>query len=152
MCTAKAVAESCAVTPPASSTEGCSNCHWANCHFHFFNIDFPEMPKSSYNWERFLWVTPGSCGLSPDLLSPKVILYNAALSACEKALQWQAAVVVLQNLRELGQPSVVSFNTALSACGKAKRWQRALDLFADIFAINLEGKVGDPVKICIFWE
>ena len=56
------------------------------------------------------------------------MLYNAAISACEKGEQWQQALdlfVVEQSVELL--PDVITCNTSI-ACEKRERWQQALGL------------------------
>lgn len=60
------------------------------------------------------------------LRSEDVVTSNAALSACEKAAEWQQALKLLQELSELQVADVISFNTAMSACEKAEEWRHAL--------------------------
>eukprot|EP00973_Karenia_brevis_P028526 3931391-Karenia_brevis.AAC.1 len=61
-----------------------------------------------------------SRGLSPNLIS-----FNAAMSACEKGGQCQRAAPSLNEMR-MGSlsPNAISFSAAISACGKGGRWQR----------------------------
>ncbi|CAK0795997.1 unnamed protein product [Prorocentrum cordatum] len=49
-------------------------------------------------------------------LEPDVIVYNAAISACEKGEQWQRALGLLSEMREADlQPNVISATTLRSA-------------------------------------
>ena len=64
-----------------------------------------------------------SAGVQPDVIS-----YSAAISACEKAGQWEA-LSLLREMPAAGlRPNVVSYNAAISACEKAGRCDDALSL------------------------
>ena len=63
------------------------------------------------------------------------MLYNAAISACEKGEQWQQALdlfVAEQSVELL--PDVITCNTSI-ACEKREQWQQALGLLGspDVF-------------------
>ena len=56
------------------------------------------------------------------MLIPDVVSFSAAISACEKGKQWEAALGLLQEMvHQLLTPGVVSFNSAISACEKGKQ-------------------------------
>jgi pentatricopeptide repeat domain-containing protein 1 len=66
-------------------------------------------------------------------LQPDVISYNAAISACEKGLQWEKALHFLSEMRTQGlQPDVISYNAAISACEKGLQWEKALQLLSEM--------------------
>eukprot|EP00972_Heterocapsa_arctica_P115678 16449135-Heterocapsa_arctica.AAC.1 len=47
------------------------------------------------------------------------MVYNAAISACEKGCAPEQALALLQDMRRRGlRPSAVSYNAAISACEK----------------------------------
>ncbi len=55
--------------------------------------------------------------------------YNAVTSACEKGLQWEEALRLLQGMSQsLLPPDVVSYNAATSAYEKGMQWEGALRL------------------------
>ena len=59
-----------------------------------------------------------------------VIIFNAALSACEKDAQWQRALSLFDGIQKIRiQPDVITFSVTISACEKGKQWPRALRLF-----------------------
>lgn len=66
---------------------------------------------------------------------PSEISFNAALSACERGVQWQHALALLADMR-LAEvtPTSVSLNTVVSACEKGAQWKVALALLEDIKA------------------
>ncbi|CAE8595682.1 unnamed protein product [Polarella glacialis] len=56
---------------------------------------------------------------------------SAAISACEKAGQWQLALNLLGLMPEVRVvPNEITYNSAISACEKASQWQLALDLLS----------------------
>ena len=60
------------------------------------------------------------------------MLYNAAISACEKGEQWQQALdlfVAEQRVELL--PDVITCNTSI-ACEKREQWQQALGLLGSL--------------------
>jgi pentatricopeptide repeat protein len=60
---------------------------------------------------------------------PDVISYNAAISGCARAREWQRAVALLERMEKRGiEPTVISYNTAISACAKGGQWRRAIKL------------------------
>ena len=62
-------------------------------------------------------------------MTPDVVSYNAAISACEKGKQWEGALTLLQEMvRLVITPGVVSFSAATSACEKGTQWEGALSL------------------------
>ncbi|CAJ1404516.1 unnamed protein product [Effrenium voratum] len=58
-------------------------------------------------------------------IRPNTIMYNSAISACEKGHKWQWALYFLAQMKEA---TVVSFSAALSACARSARWEQALSL------------------------
>ncbi|CAJ1370904.1 unnamed protein product, partial [Effrenium voratum] len=72
-------------------------------------------------------------------VSPDVVSFSAAISACEKGLQWQQALHFLQVQEEAGGMDLVSCNAAISACRKV--WQQALNLLAEMPLKKLQADV-----------
>jgi len=57
--------------------------------------------------------------MSENVLTPSALSHNAATSACEKGLQWEAAIRVLQGMSErVLTPNAVSHNATTSASEK----------------------------------
>jgi pentatricopeptide repeat domain-containing protein 1 len=62
---------------------------------------------------------------------PNQISYNAAISACEKAGEWQQALTLLSLMPEvMVVPNEITYNAAISACEKGYQWQLALNLLS----------------------
>ncbi|CAL1152244.1 unnamed protein product [Cladocopium goreaui] len=63
-------------------------------------------------------------------VNPDIIVYNAAISACEKGGQWQQALNLFRAMpKAKAIPDSISYNAAISACEKGSQWQQALNLF-----------------------
>ncbi|CAE8596920.1 unnamed protein product [Polarella glacialis] len=74
-----------------------------------------------------------------NALMPSEVSCNAAISACEKAGQWQFALGLLSSMPELRiAPDRISYNAAISACAKEGQWQVALSLLNTMQAIILK--------------
>ncbi|CAK9062410.1 unnamed protein product [Durusdinium trenchii] len=67
--------------------------------------------------------------MEEEMVWPNVISFNAAIAACEKAMQWHQALALLDDMpsRSL-QPNSVTYNSAITACDKSQQWQTALHL------------------------
>jgi len=62
-----------------------------------------------------------------------MISFNAAISACEKAGQWERVLSMLSELKKSGTtPSALSFNVAVSACQKDGQWERGLAFLSEL--------------------
>ena len=62
-------------------------------------------------------------------IEPDAVVFNAAISACEKGRAWDTALRLMAQMRVLGiQPTAVTYGAAISACEKGKQWQRAMEL------------------------
>ena len=54
-----------------------------------------------------------------QLLTPNVVSWTAAISACENGKLWEGALGVLQEMvHQLLTPDVVSWSAAIGACEK----------------------------------
>eukprot|EP00913_Durusdinium_trenchii_P023792 g22342.t1 len=72
----------------------------------------------------------GLNSLQHQLRFPDAILglFNAAITACEKARTWTQALEQLAQLRQLRlQPNVVTFSALISACEKSRIWEVAVE-------------------------
>ena len=65
-------------------------------------------------------------------ITPVVITYSAAISACEKGQQWEEALRLLGEMKKKDiTPNVITYNTTISACEKGGQWVEALRLFGE---------------------
>ena len=72
--------------------------------------------KKGGKWERALSLRDE---MRERGVTPNVISFNAAISACEKGGKWERALSLLDAMRERGvTPNVISFSAAISACEK----------------------------------
>jgi len=68
--------------------------------------------------------------------------FNAAITACGRAHDWEAALSLLREMQQQGPaPNVVSFNSAINAMGISRRWQTALALLQEAMDHGLEPDV-----------
>jgi pentatricopeptide repeat domain-containing protein 1 len=65
-------------------------------------------------------------GLTPDTTS-----FGTALSACERARNWQAARTVLDEARAAEAADIECFNSAISAVARGQGWKAALALLRE---------------------
>ena len=66
-------------------------------------------------------------GIQVDTIS-----FNALISSCEKAGEWQRAFSILQVMSTFAiSCSLISFSAAVSACEKADQWNWALQVFRE---------------------
>ena len=60
---------------------------------------------------------------------PSDVSFNAGISACEKAGEWQVALLLFFHMATARiTPDVISYSAAISACEKGCEWQMALCL------------------------
>ena len=98
-------------------------------------------------------------------MTPDVITFSAAISACEKGGQWQRALALLDEMRAARvTPDVITFSAAISACARASQPDQAMRLWSevrtssslvpDIVAFNaiLDAVVCWPHKACELWK
>ncbi|CAK0836621.1 unnamed protein product, partial [Prorocentrum cordatum] len=68
-----------------------------------------------------------------------LVSYSAGISACEQGEQWQRALALLSEMREVKlEPNVISYSAGISACEKGEQWQRALALLSEMREAKLE--------------
>ena len=74
-----------------------------------------------------------------QLLTPNVVSWNAAMSACEKGKQWGGALGLLQDMvHQLLAPDVVSLNAAISACCELKCSHQCISAQAQAYRLKLK--------------
>ena len=67
------------------------------------------------------------------VLRPHVMSCNASISACDKGVEWKAALALLLEMAVRGlQPNVISCNASISACEKGMEWSIALELLHEM--------------------
>lgn len=72
-------------------------------------------------------------------IEPNVVVYDAAISACEKLGRWNKALSLLEEMRDAGiLPSASTYTAAISACKKGKRWKKVLSLFEEMRGTAIE--------------
>ena len=62
-------------------------------------------------------------------VTPDVVSYTAAASACELHARWEEAIRLLAECRK---PNVFLCSAVISACDKGKQWQCALNIFSNM--------------------
>ncbi|OLP85191.1 2-oxoglutarate dehydrogenase, mitochondrial [Symbiodinium microadriaticum] len=76
---------------------------------------------------KWKWSFLADSALFPSFRSANQIAFNSAISACEKAGDWEEAVALLQQMcRKHVSADTVSHNAVISAFEKAGEWQRAM--------------------------
>ena len=72
-------------------------------------------------------------------VSPDVISFSEAISACEKGGQWERALSLLDEMRGSGvSPDVMCFSAAILSCAKASQPGVAMQLFDQLEASQLQ--------------
>lgn len=72
-------------------------------------------------------------------VSPDVITHNAAISACQKAQQWEQALVLLRFMATRKyDANTVSFNAAISACSSTQQLGHTVSLLLRMRAVVIE--------------
>jgi pentatricopeptide repeat protein len=78
-------------------------------------------------------------------VAPNTISYSAAISACEKGMQWKEALRLLRDMASKGvQPNTISYSAAISACETCHKWKEGLILLAEMHSKGIK-----PDKICL---
>ena len=68
--------------------------------------------------------------LLSELEAPNIVHYNAAIDACGKSGQWEAALALLREMPHA--PDAYSYGGAIGACGKGGQPEAALALLAEM--------------------
>ncbi|CAK0875790.1 unnamed protein product, partial [Prorocentrum cordatum] len=68
-----------------------------------------------------------------------LISYNRGVDACAKSGQWQRALALLSEIREVKlEANVISYSCGISSCEKGEQWQHALALLSEMKEAKLE--------------
>ncbi|CAJ1346417.1 unnamed protein product [Effrenium voratum] len=74
---------------------------------------------------------------------PDLAIFNAAISACDKALQWERAIQLLSKLEGLQlTPNHITFSSVISACARARAWEEAVSLLSQSLACRVRDIMG----------
>ena len=58
--------------------------------------------------------------------------FSAAITACERSMEWQKALNLFDSMAEQGvKANVVTLNAVLNACVKGRKWRLAMDKLAE---------------------
>ncbi|CAE7681784.1 unnamed protein product [Symbiodinium pilosum] len=77
--------------------------------------------------------------MQDETLQPDVITYSAAVSACEKKGQWQAALLLLFELEGAsGRADMILASSAISSCEKRSQWTMAVFLLMSMLSSGLK--------------
>ena len=102
--------------------------------------DVLRMTTSVINRNKSGWAEALSCLKQMGLVGvqPNVIVYNAAISACEKGERPDEALKLLDEMKTAGvKPDVITYSAAISACEKGRRTDEALKLLAEMKAAGV---------------
>ena len=76
-------------------------------------------------WQLALY----ACVVAPR--APNVVSYSTAMTACERAGQWEKVFELFGEARDVGASNAYSLSSAIIASGQAQKWPLALDLWRD---------------------
>lgn len=82
---------------------------------------------------------------------PDVVSYNAAISACGRAQQWEKALELLVTMEERGLvPTLISYSAAIGACKTGQQYAKALELVQTMErrGIKLDVRACDLIDQC----
>ena len=66
-------------------------------------------------------------------LEPNARTYSAAITACSRAGDWEAALGLWRELEGAGvRPDAVAYGAAIAACERGRRWETALELLGQM--------------------
>ena len=87
-------------------------------------------------------------------IAANVVCYNAIISCCEKASEWQTSLELLQQMSgfvpgkslkvlEIQHltPDVITYNGVISSCEKASEWQLALSLLIQMTVATIRHSI-----------
>ena len=92
--------------------------------------------KKQHHWNRALSVLEQ---VSMKQLELNVIPFNASISVCDIASQWQQALLLLSRLQTFVEPDIITYNSEMSSISKAARgWHFSSHLLQEVEATSLE--------------
>jgi pentatricopeptide repeat domain-containing protein 1 len=66
-------------------------------------------------------------------VSPNVITYSSAITACDRAGEWQQALHLLQCMTDVAvQPNAITYSAVMSALARKGRYSEAMELLNNI--------------------
>merc|ERR1712194_430164 len=78
------------------------------------------------------------------ILQPSLISYSSAILACTRSQRWEAAVVLLRDMRRWGPvPDILTWNTVVGACAGGEHvlegggWPMSLHLLAEMSRLHV---------------
>ncbi|CAK0852609.1 unnamed protein product, partial [Prorocentrum cordatum] len=81
-------------------------------------------------------VAAGACAAVRDVggkAAAQLISYSVGISACEKGEQWQRALALLSEMKEVKlEPNDFSYSAGVTACEKGGQWQQALSILRTV--------------------
>ena len=84
-------------------------------------------------------------------LDVDVVAFSAVILACEKAGEWERALLLFEAVKSRGiQPDAICFGAAVKACAKGRQWERAEALLDDMQSRGLDTSgvllFGEPAR------
>ena len=93
---------------------------------HLFGLTCKHYRANHKEWEQALELL---VQMERKEVQLDIISFDAAISACGKAGEWEQALVLFDLSAQKAQPNIITCSTVISACGNAGEWPRALHFF-----------------------
>ncbi|OLQ00523.1 Pentatricopeptide repeat-containing protein, chloroplastic [Symbiodinium microadriaticum] len=85
------------------------------------------------------WLATSRQLLARKKVDKECIVYNACISACEKAGQWQHALALFSEMEGMTiQKTSITYNATVSACEKGHEWELALTVVSQMEHYDVE--------------
>jgi pentatricopeptide repeat domain-containing protein 1 len=67
-------------------------------------------------------------------VAPNVITYSSAITACDRAGEWQQALLLLKHMTDVAavQPNAITYSAVMSALARKGRYSEAMELLNNI--------------------